>query len=70
MPYRDDIEVGLLIGGDCPRAILPREVIPGDFNEPHALRTDLGWGIVERVELCPEDDGDSFGAPNRIITRV
>ena len=28
MPYRDDIEVGLLIGTNCPKAIKPREVIP------------------------------------------
>lgn len=46
MPYRDDVKVGLLIGSNCTRAIVPREVIPGNLDEPYALRTDLGWGIV------------------------
>ena len=49
MPYCDDVEVGLLIGSNCTRAIVPREVIPGILDEPYALRTDLGWGIVGRV---------------------
>ena len=28
-PYHSDIEVGLLIGANCPRAIVPRRVLPG-----------------------------------------
>ena len=67
MPYRDDVEVGLLIGSNCTRAIVPKEVIPGTLDEPYALRTDLGWGIVGRVSWCPDYDGDVFGVTNRII---
>ena len=69
MPYRHDVEVGLLIGSNCTRAIVPREVIPGILDEPYALRTDLGWGIVGRVSWCPDYDGDLFGVTNRIIAR-
>ena len=54
MPYRDDVKVGLLIGSNCTRAIMPREVIPGRHDDPYALRTDLGWGIVGRVRWGPD----------------
>jgi len=70
MPYRDDVKVGLLIGSNCTRAIVPREVIPGSHDDPYALRTDLGWGIVGRVRWGPDHDGDVFGVTNRIITRT
>lgn len=69
MSYRDGVEVGLLIGSNCTRAIIPREVIPGNYDEPYALRTDLGWGIVGRVSWRPDHDGDTFGVTKRIITR-
>jgi len=49
MPYRNNVKVGLLIGFNCTRAIVPREVIPGNLDEPYALQTDLRWGIVGRV---------------------
>ena len=69
MPYRDNVDVGLLIGSNCTRAIVPREVIPGILDEPYALRTDLGWGIIGRVSWYPDYDGDVFGVTNRIIAR-
>jgi hypothetical protein len=37
-PYHSEIEVGLLIGANCPRAIVPRRVLPGRGNEPY-IRT-------------------------------
>ena len=46
MPYCDDVEVGLLIGSNCTRAIVPREVIPGILDEPYVLRMDLGGDLV------------------------
>ncbi|KAK3702243.1 hypothetical protein QZH41_016771 [Actinostola sp. cb2023] len=49
MPYRKDVEVGLLIGTNCVRAVKPREVIPGKDDDPYGIRTELGWGIVGRV---------------------
>ncbi|KAL6480076.1 hypothetical protein MHYP_G00111090 [Metynnis hypsauchen] len=38
--------VGLLIGYDCSRALIPRNVITGGDYEPYAIKTDLGWSIV------------------------
>ena len=40
------IPIGLLIGGDCPRAQEPYEVIPSDCGGPYAYRARLGWCIV------------------------
>jgi len=41
-PYQSGIDVGLLIGCNCPRAIKPREVILGKGDDPYAVRTLLG----------------------------
>ena len=72
MPFREDIEVGLLIGTNCPKAIKPREVILGADNDLYGIRTDLGWGIVGRV--CKSPQGEEHEEPqgssaNRIVTR-
>ena len=44
-PYMEDIEVGLLIGLNCPKALRPREVIHGQDTEPYAVRSVLGWYV-------------------------
>ena len=71
MPYRDDMDVGLLLGINCASAIKPREVIPGNDNDPYAKRTALGWGVIGTVKPSDckvEVENDCAGA-NRIITR-
>ncbi len=45
-PYQDGMEIGLLIGINCIRAVKPREIISGGEDEPYAVRTALGWGVV------------------------
>ncbi|KAK3746501.1 hypothetical protein QZH41_001764 [Actinostola sp. cb2023] len=45
-PYEEKRRLGILIGSNCVRAIKPREVVPGNANDPYAIRTVLGWGIV------------------------
>ncbi|XP_060554552.1 uncharacterized protein LOC132715557 [Ruditapes philippinarum] len=62
-------EVGLLIGYDCSRALLPREIIAPDGDGPYAQRTDLGWGIVgivgsDNVHSC----NDEIGVSHRIVS--
>ena len=44
-PYMEDVEIGALIGLNCPRAVRPREVIHGKQNDPYAVRSLLGWHI-------------------------
>ena len=69
MPFRKDVEVGLLIGTNCTRAIKPREIIPGNKDDPYAKRTALGWGIIGIVEAkINEESDESFLVINRIIT--
>ena len=49
IPPLMDCGVGLLIGYDCSRALMPRRVITGGDYEPYAIKTDLGWSIVGSV---------------------
>ncbi|KAK6195425.1 hypothetical protein SNE40_000861 [Patella caerulea] len=66
-PYHEDIEIGLLIGCNCPKAIKPREVIGGKEDDPYAVRTALGWGIVGPVREVEEDMMDV--TCNRIVSQ-
>ena len=43
--YMDSVEVGLLIGLNCPGAARPRDVICGNENDPYAVRSLLGWYV-------------------------
>ena len=53
LPYLSDIEVPkidtnnvmLLNGTDCPGAHIPLEVRSGNYDQPYAIRTRLGWAI-------------------------
>ena len=45
-PIKTDVEVGVLIGCNCPKALKPREVVLGKEEDPYAIRTLLGWGII------------------------
>ena len=39
------ISIGLLIGGNCSKALEPLEVIASDQGGPYAFKTLLGWWI-------------------------
>ena len=43
---QDDIEIGILIGANCMKALEPLEIISSRNDGPHAYRTKLGWCIV------------------------
>ena len=44
--YDPSIPIGLMIGGDCPEALDPWEVIHSENKGPFAQRTQLGWCVV------------------------
>ena len=68
MPYDDNLDVGLLIGINCARAIKPREIIPGNDDDPYAKRTALGWGIIGMT--APDATGYDDGVRvNCIVSR-
>ena len=48
-PYQSSMDVGLLLRSNCSRAIKPRGVILGKGEDPYAVRTLLGWGIIGPV---------------------
>ena len=72
-PYQSGIDVGLLIGCNCPRAIKPREVILGKGDDPYAVRTLLGWGIIGPVisqqERQLEEEDMEPATCHRIMSR-
>ena len=43
---QDDIEIGMLIGANCIKALEPLEIISSRNDGPYAQRTKLGWCIV------------------------
>ncbi|XP_066553505.1 uncharacterized protein LOC136721589 [Amia ocellicauda] len=61
-------DVGLLIGYNCPQALVPRQVVPGKENQPFAQRTDLGWSVVGYGNPCL-DYGDEIGISHQVIVR-
>lgn len=45
-PYEEHLSIGLLIGNNCIRALKPRSIVPGRSNNPYAICTTSGWGVV------------------------
>ena len=70
MPLNEALEVGLLIGLNCPRAIKHLDVIPGKEDDPYAKKTALGWGVIGAVRPLTNEDAESRSdiACNRIVT--
>ena len=46
VPRKSDIEIGLLIGANCAKALEPQEIIPSKDGGPFAFRSPLGWCVV------------------------
>lgn len=49
MLYREDVQVGMLIGINCLKVIKLCVVILGGDNDLYGIKIDFGWGIVGRV---------------------
>ncbi|XP_057677992.1 uncharacterized protein LOC130907200 [Corythoichthys intestinalis] len=65
-----DCEVGLLIGYDCPQALLPRKVVMGNENQPYAQRSVLGWSIIGNSNTDIDyHHEDGIGVSHHIIMR-
>ena len=62
------LEIGLLIGTNCPVALEPLEVVPSQGNGPFALRLRHGWTVSGplRIETNP---GNNKITANRITVR-
>ena len=51
----DNIEVGMLIGANCMKALEPMEIISSRNGELYAYRIKLGWCIVGRITTIRND---------------
>ena len=69
MPYQHNVDVGLLIGANCTKAIKPREVIPGADDDPYAVRTTLGWGVIGIMNRTTANSQDNHCFCNCIVLR-
>ncbi len=49
IPYRPDVDIGLLIGRNVPAAFQPISVIYGNKEEPWAKQYKFGWAVIGRV---------------------
>ena len=43
---KDDVQVGLLIGANCMKALEPTKIIHSEGGGPYAYKTRLGWCVV------------------------
>ena len=67
--YREDLDIGLLIGNNCVQAIKPRDVIPGKPRDPYAVRTVLGWGLIGATNQNHKHRNTDISNCHRIQTR-
>ena len=59
-----------MIGNNCVRALKLRSIVPGKSNDPYAIRTTLGWGVVgARNHGDHDDESEMTAGCHRIATR-
>ena len=46
LPNTASLKIGILVGGNCPRAIEPLKTIASQDDGPFAYKTKLGWCVV------------------------
>ena len=68
--YRDDIDIGLLIGNNCVQAIKPHDVIPGKPQDPYAIKTVFGWGVIGATSHLERDERDESDGTSLYCHRV
>jgi len=52
--YDPELEVGLLIGSNCPSALVPLSVVPNQGNGLFAIRLKHGWKVSGPLHLTTE----------------
>ena len=62
------MELGLLIGCNCPKAIKNRDVILREEDEPYAVRTSLGWSVLGPSNTHASQEGDALTTCHRVVT--
>ena len=66
--YDPELEIGLLIGSNCPSALVPLSVVPNQGDGPFAIRLKHGWTVSGPLHLTTEPHTNKVTA-NRITVR-
>ncbi|KAK3700746.1 hypothetical protein QZH41_001902 [Actinostola sp. cb2023] len=65
-PYMQGVEVGLLIGTNCPKAIEPKDFVVSKDGGPYAVLTFAGWTVVGPLYVA-EGSTTMSSCCNRIV---
>ena len=49
--YDHELDTGLLIGNNCPTALVPLKVVPNEGDGPFAVRLHHGWTVSDPVHI-------------------
>ena len=66
--YDPELEIGLLIGSNCPNALIPLSVPPNEGDDPFALQLKHGWTVSGPLHLTFEPFTNKVTV-NRITVR-
>ncbi|CAB4021227.1 Hypothetical predicted protein [Paramuricea clavata] len=56
--FQPDLEIGLLIGSNCPAALEPLEVVPSRGEGPFAMRLRHGWTLNGPLSISNTSQSD------------
>ena len=66
--YDRDLDIGLLIGSNCPAALVLLEVVPNVGDGPFALKLHHSWTVNDSLEVTTETSTNKVTV-NRIVVR-
>ena len=66
--YDSDLDIGLLIGSNCPAALVPLKVVPNVGDGPFALKLNHGWTVSGPLQVTTETSTNKVTV-NRITVR-
>jgi hypothetical protein len=55
--YKPSLEIGILIGSNCPEALQPLQVVPSSGRGPFAVRYQFGWTVNGPVHVKTDSNG-------------
>ena len=66
--YRADLEIGMLIGSNCPAALEPQAVVPSEGDGPFSIRLRHRWTISGPLQVRNQKDPSTI-VVNQITIR-
>ena len=66
--YNRDLDIGLLIGSNCPAALVPLKVVPNVGDGPFALKLNHSWTVSGPLQVTTETSTNKVTL-NRIVVR-